>query len=215
MSGRHEVDNRTISFVAPIDTYFFYRTNKRSFIRFYCLFLFIRAVHSLLVLEYCSVLCRITTITLESMLVPQQECKNGSEMQTRYTSISHSSAYSNVVEVGEVEDGDGTADDAVGAPSWLDNRERTSPVVERMLAGRTKADSTEAVAVVVNKLELAVAVHHCEASELRHLTQSGPAFVPPFQVSFLCFQGALAFVLPCELSFLTRKLSALTSCFLS
>ena len=114
-----------------------------------------------------------------------------------------------------MEGGNETADDAVGAPSWLDNREHTSAVVERMLAGRTKAGSTEAAAAAVHKLELAVAVRHCEASESRRLTQSAPAFVLPYPVSFLCFQGALAFVLPCELSILTCKLSALTSCFLS
>jgi len=66
-----------------------------------------------------------------------------------------------------------------------------------MLAGRTKAGSSEAAAVVVHKLELAVAVHHCEATELWRLTQSAPAFVLLFRVSFLCFQGTLAFVLPC------------------
>ena len=54
-----------------------------------------------------------------------------------------------------------TADGAVGAPSWLDNWEQMSSVVERMLAGRTKAGSTGAAAVAVNKLELAVAVRHC------------------------------------------------------
>ena len=89
-------------------------------------------------------------------------------------------------------------------------------LAERMLEERAKTGRTVAAAVEEGNIpELVAAAYHCELNESWQSTQSALAFVLPFRVSFLCFQGALAFVLPCELSILTRKLSALTSCFLS